>query len=167
VIFQNVIWCFTLLNVSFIWERLLTKKLLMAFEIITLLKVIIVSLLEFWEINSSNVSFIWKRLSAKWNYLRRLKKSLCQNRFMTLNHVFDEGIFDHVFNEVIFNKKIGLDFWRSYLIGEGVGTSKIRTSKGQNVKSFFKDDHNVERSERRKSNLSDFQILMKCQLPMA
>jgi hypothetical protein len=59
---------------------------------------------------------------------------------------------------------------------EGVGTSKIRTSKGQNIKSFFKDDQNVERSERRKSeypkecrksNLSDFQVLMKCQLPMA
>jgi hypothetical protein len=58
---------------------------------------------------------------------------------------------------------------------EGVGTSKIRTSKGQNVESFFKDDQNVERSERgksehpkecRKSNLSDFQVLMKCQLPM-
>ena len=59
---------------------------------------------------------------------------------------------------------------------EGVGTSKIRTSKGQNVKSFFKDDQNVERSERQKSEhqkerqksiLSDFQVLMKCQLPMA
>jgi len=34
---------------------------------------------------------------------------------------------------------------------EGVGTSKIRTSKGQNVESFFKDDQNVERSERQKS----------------
>ncbi len=33
---------------------------------------------------------------------------------------------------------------------EGVGTSKIRTSKGQNVESFFKDDQNVERSERQK-----------------
>jgi hypothetical protein len=29
--------------------------------------------------------------------------------------------------------------------------SKIRTSKGQNVKSILKDDHNVERSERQKS----------------
>jgi hypothetical protein len=27
---------------------------------------------------------------------------------------------------------------------EGVGTSKIRTSKGQNVESFFKEDQNVE-----------------------
>jgi hypothetical protein len=53
----------------------------------------------------------------------------------------------------------------------GVGTSKIRTLMGQNVKSFFKDDQNVERSERQKSehrkegqksNLSDFQIFMKC-----
>ncbi len=34
---------------------------------------------------------------------------------------------------------------------EGVRTSKIRTSKGQNVESFFKDDQNVKRSERRKS----------------
>ncbi len=51
--------------------------------------------------------------------------------------------------------------------GEGVGTSKIRTLKGQNVKRFFKDDQNIERSERWKSehqkelwksNLSDFQI---------
>ena len=33
---------------------------------------------------------------------------------------------------------------------EGVGTSKIRTSKGQNVESFFKDDQNVKRSERQK-----------------
>ncbi len=49
-------------------------------------------------------------------------------------------------------------------------------SKGQNIESFFKDDQNVERSKRQisehqkecqKSNLSDFQILMKCQLPMA
>jgi hypothetical protein len=49
-------------------------------------------------------------------------------------------------------------------------------SKGQNVESFFKDDKNVERSERQKSehrkepqksNLSDFQVLMKCQLPNA
>jgi hypothetical protein len=37
------------------------------------------------------------------------------------------------------------------ILGEGVGTSKIRTSKGQNVESFFKDDQNVERSESRKS----------------
>ena len=59
---------------------------------------------------------------------------------------------------------------------EGVGTSKIRMLKGQNVESFFKDDQNVKRSEcqksehrkeRRKSNLSDFQILMRCQLHMA
>jgi hypothetical protein len=35
-------------------------------------------------------------------------------------------------------------------IQKGVGTSKIRTSKGQNVESFFKDDQNVERSERQK-----------------
>jgi hypothetical protein len=50
-------------------------------------------------------------------------------------------------------------FWFSFFLsffltlrnlGEGVGTSKIRTSKGQNVESFFKDDQNVERSERRK-----------------
>jgi hypothetical protein len=34
---------------------------------------------------------------------------------------------------------------------EGVGTSKITSSKGQNVESFFKDDQNVKRSERRKS----------------
>ena len=37
------------------------------------------------------------------------------------------------------------------LIWEGVGTSTIRTSKGQNVESFFLNDQNVERSERRKS----------------
>ncbi len=56
-----------------------------------------------------------------------------------------------------------------------------RNVENQNVEGlerwkFFKDDQNVERSEcqksehwkeRRKSNLSDFQILMKCQLPMA
>jgi len=29
--------------------------------------------------------------------------------------------------------------------------SKIRTLKGQNVKSILKDDHSVERSERQKS----------------
>jgi hypothetical protein len=34
---------------------------------------------------------------------------------------------------------------------EGVGTLKITSSKGQNVKSFFKEDQNVERSERQKS----------------
>jgi len=32
-----------------------------------------------------------------------------------------------------------------------VGTSKITLSKGQNVESILKDDHNVERSERQKS----------------
>ena len=44
----------------------------------------------------------------------------------------------------IFFSKLAL----SSLLREGVGTLKIRTSKGQNVKSFFKDDQNVERSER-------------------
>ncbi len=34
---------------------------------------------------------------------------------------------------------------------EGVGTSKITLSKGQNVESILKDDHNIERSERQKS----------------
>jgi hypothetical protein len=29
--------------------------------------------------------------------------------------------------------------------------SKITSSKGQNIKSILKDDHNVERSERQKS----------------
>ena len=29
---------------------------------------------------------------------------------------------------------------------EGVGTSKIRTSKGQNVESILKDDQNVEKN---------------------
>ncbi len=78
--------------------------------------------------------------------------------------------------------------------------SERQKSKGQNIESILKDDHNVKRSERRKSehwkkrrkcnfkvklstfwfyqwrqerserqksNLSDFQILKKCQLPMA
>ncbi len=34
---------------------------------------------------------------------------------------------------------------------EGVGASKITSSKGQNVKSILKDDHNVERSEGQKT----------------
>jgi len=48
--------------------------------------------------------------------------------------------------------------------------------EGSERQKFFKDDQNVKRSEhqksehrkeRQKANLSDFQILMKCQLPMA
>ncbi len=42
--------------------------------------------------------------------------------------------------------------------------------KGQNVESKKKNIESQkehQKSERRKSNLSDFQILMKCQLPMA
>jgi hypothetical protein len=31
---------------------------------------------------------------------------------------------------------------------EGVGTSKITSSKGQNIKSILKDDHNVERTSK-------------------
>ncbi len=42
---------------------------------------------------------------------------------------------------------------------DGVGMSEIRTLKGQNVKSFFKDDQKVERSERRKSNYT-FDVLI-------
>jgi len=38
----------------------------------------------------------------------------------------------------------------TFICREGVGTSKIRTWKGQNVESFLKDDQNVERSERQK-----------------
>jgi hypothetical protein len=38
-----------------------------------------------------------------------------------------------------------------YYCLRGGGTSKIRTSKGQNVESILKDDHNVERSECQKS----------------
>jgi serine/threonine protein phosphatase PrpC len=34
---------------------------------------------------------------------------------------------------------------------EGVGTSKITLSKGQNIESILKDDHNVQRLERQKS----------------
>ena len=34
---------------------------------------------------------------------------------------------------------------------EGVGTLKITSSKGQNIESILKDDHNIERSERQKS----------------
>ncbi len=41
--------------------------------------------------------------------------------------------------------------YKPLLDREGVGTSKITTSKGQNVTSILKDDHNVERSERQKS----------------
>jgi hypothetical protein len=101
--------------------------------------------------------------------------------------LFDSGLFlSDVLNVTL--------FW------EGVRTSKITSSKGQNIESILKDDHNIERSERRKSerqkecrkcnfevklstfwfylwrqersehwksNLSDFQILKKCQLPMA
>ena len=56
--------------------------------------------------------------------------------------------------------------------------SERRKSERQRVitsKVFFKDDQNVKRSEHRKSerqkerrnsNLSDFQILIKCPLPM-
>jgi hypothetical protein len=43
--------------------------------------------------------------------------------------------------------KIAMFIWLR--LREGVGTSKIR--KGQNVKSILKDDHNVKRSERQKS----------------
>ncbi len=50
--------------------------------------------------------------------------------------------------------KLKLNMIHSYkplLDREGVGTSKITTLKGQNVTSILKDDHNVERSERQKS----------------
>jgi hypothetical protein len=49
--------------------------------------------------------------------------------------------------------------------GERVRTSKIKTLKVQKRKSKVQKEH--QRSERQKSNLSDFQILKKCQLPMA
>ncbi len=44
---------------------------------------------------------------------------------------------------------------------EGVGTSKITSSKGQNIESLINliRTSKVKRSERRKSNLSDFQIV--------
>jgi hypothetical protein len=63
-----------------------------------------------------------------------------------------------------------------FVILRGGRDVKNQNVKGSEHQKFFKDDQNVKRSEpqksehqkeRQKSTLSDFQILMKCQLPMA